>query len=114
MGHCQSTYCKMKTLYLVLAFVVAISCDSFTIGQVATGYTDGGVNTDVDYGHGLASGLRAIVKRDAVACCRGGRENCLGCYYYNLAVKYGWRGRGKRDADGEAYVIGHPPNILGK
>merc|ERR1712142_1187229 len=62
----QSSDCKMKSLSLVLAFAAAVSCDPYTIGQVASGYTHGGLITGVDYGNGLVSGVGAIGNRGVV------------------------------------------------
>jgi len=56
----------MKSLSLVLAFAAAVSCDPYTIGQVASGYTHGGLITGVDYGNGVVSGVGAIGNRGVV------------------------------------------------
>merc|ERR1712105_295947 len=37
--------------------------DAYTVGQVAHGFTNGGVITGVDYGHGVVSGYGAIGNR---------------------------------------------------
>merc|ERR1711884_223041 len=70
---------NMKSFALVLAFVASVSCDAYTVGQVAHGYTHGGIVTGVDYGHGLVSGVGAIGNR---------------AFY------------GKREAEADAYTIG--------
>merc|ERR1712227_1082244 len=76
---------KMKVFAVVLAAVASVSCDPYTIGQVAYGYGHpAGVVTGVDYGHGLVSGVGAIGNRAVY----GGH---LGYY-------------GKRDA--EPYTLG--------
>merc|ERR1712055_1171746 len=50
--------------FIILFLAAAVSCeaeaDPYTIGQVATGQTAGGVITGVDYGHGLVSGVGAL------------------------------------------------------
>merc|ERR1719244_1937691 len=76
----------MKSLSLVLAFAAAVSCDPYTIGQVASGWTNGGFITGVDYGHGVVSGVGAIGNRGVVY---------SGLHHF-----------GKRDADADAYTVG--------
>merc|ERR1712042_164412 len=66
------------------------SCDPYTIGQVATGWTNGGVITGVDYGNGVVSGLGAIGNRGVV---------------YSAGL-HGLHHFGKRDADADAYTLG--------
>merc|ERR1712117_175645 len=87
MGVSLSIAIKMKSFALVLAFIASVSCDAYTIGQVAHGYTAGGLITGVDYGHGLVSGYGAIGNRG---------------YYGYAAPAFHY---GKRDA--EPYTIGH-------
>ena len=78
----------------VLATVAAVSCDPYTVGQVAHGFTHGGVITGVDYGHGLVSGYGALGNRAAVY---GG----YGSYGYPHSAYYG-----KREAEAEPWTIG--------
>ena len=75
----------------VLATVAAVSCDPYTVGQVAHGFTHGGVITGVDYGHGLVSGYGALGNRAAV----------YGSYGYPHSAYYG-----KREAEAEPWTIG--------
>merc|ERR1712112_299774 len=96
---------KMKVFAVVLAAVASVSCDPYTIGQVAYGYGHpAGVVTGVDYGHGLVSGVGAIGNRAVYGVHHG---------YY-----------GKRDAEpwtigqvaaglpiANAYATGHPHNV---
>merc|ERR1712042_230383 len=65
------------------------SCDPYTIGQVATGWTNGGVITGVDYGNGVVSGLGAIGNRGVV---------------YSAGL-HGLHHFGKRDADAEPWTV---------
>merc|ERR1719431_1520352 len=48
---------------LVAAARAEAEADAYTVGQVAHGYTAGGVVTGVDYGHGVVSGVGAIGNR---------------------------------------------------
>merc|ERR1712117_980119 len=106
MGVSLSIAIKMKSFALVLAFIASVSCDAYTIGQVAHGYTAGGLITGVDYGHGLVSGYGAIGNRG---------------YYGYAAPAFHY---GKRDAEpytigqvaaglpvANAYATGHPHNV---
>merc|ERR1719443_2303758 len=78
---------KMKVFAVVLAAVASVSCDPYTIGQVAYGYGHpAGVVTGVDYGHGLVSGVGAIGNRAVYGVHHG---------YY-----------GKREAEAEPYTLG--------
>merc|ERR1712128_96173 len=58
---------KMRAFAFVLLSLAAVQADSnadaYTIGKVASGHTNGGVVTGVDYGHGLVQGLGAIGNR---------------------------------------------------
>merc|ERR1712008_629499 len=56
---------KMRAFAFVLLSLAAVQADSdaYTIGQVASGHTNGGVVTGVDYGNGLVQGLGAIGNR---------------------------------------------------
>merc|ERR1712168_905611 len=110
-----SQIAKMKVFAVVLAAVASVSCDPYTVGQVAYGYGHpAGVITGVDYGHGLVSGVGAI----------GNRAVYAGLPLYNAAldgrlhnpglitgVSYGAYGHGlgyygKREAEAEPYTIG--------
>merc|ERR1712066_627490 len=74
---------NMKSFALVCAFIASVSCEAYTIGQVAHGATYGGIITGVDYGHGHVSGYGAIGNR--------------GIYGYAHPGAY----YGKRDAEAE-------------
>merc|ERR1712227_936793 len=106
---------NMKSFALVLAFVASVSCDAYTVGQVAHGYTHGGIVTGVDYGHGLVSGVGAIGNRAVYA-------PAVHSYAAVPAVHHGYYG--KREADAytlgqvaaglpvhNAYATGHPHNV---
>merc|ERR1712105_438069 len=58
---------KMRAFAFVLLAAVAVNADAdadaYTVGQVAHGFTNGGVVTTVDYGHGVVSGYGAIGNR---------------------------------------------------
>merc|ERR1711970_1580726 len=56
---------KMRAFAFVLLAVAAVNADSdpYTIGQVASGLTHGGVVTGVDYSNGVVSGVGAIGNR---------------------------------------------------
>merc|ERR1711997_1284456 len=56
---------KMRAFAFVLLAAAAVSGDSdpYTIGQVASGLTHGGVVTGVDYSNGVVSGVGAIGNR---------------------------------------------------
>merc|ERR1712055_608541 len=58
---------KMRAFAIVLLAVAAINADAdadaYTLGQVYTGRTNGGVITGVDYGNGVVSGLGAVGNR---------------------------------------------------
>merc|ERR1712236_99657 len=98
----------MRAFVFVVLSLVAVNADSdaYTIGQVATGHTYGGVVTGVDYGHGLVSGVGALGNRAAVY------AGHLGYAGHPVATPaayghYGYAGYyGKREADSDAYTIG--------
>ena len=48
---------------LLIAAAVSGDSDPYTIGQVASGLTNGGVVTGVDYSNGVVSGVGAIGNR---------------------------------------------------
>merc|ERR1711970_1145052 len=109
-----SSIITMRAFVLVVLSLAAVHADSdaYTIGQVATGHTNGGVVTGVDYGHGLVSGVGALGNRAAVYADHLGYSGHLG--YAGHAVvtpaaygHYGYAGYyGKREADSDAYTIG--------
>merc|ERR1712037_548903 len=59
------SHIKMRAFAFVLLAVAAVKADSdpYTIGQVASGLTNGGVVTGVDYSNGVVSGVGAIGNR---------------------------------------------------
>merc|ERR1711885_123989 len=91
---------NMKSFALVLAFVAGASCDAYTLGQVAHGYTSGGIVTGVDYGHGLVSGVGAIGNRAVYA-----HAPAVHSYAAVPAVHHGAY-YGKREAEADAYTLG--------
>merc|ERR1712168_1577523 len=55
---------KMRAFaFVLLAAAVSGDSDPYTIGQVASGLTNGGVVTGVDYSNGVVSGVGAIGNR---------------------------------------------------
>merc|ERR1739845_165742 len=56
---------RMRAFAFVLLAAAAVTADSdpYTIGQVASGLTHGGVVTGVDYSNGVVSGVGAIGNR---------------------------------------------------
>merc|ERR1739838_741461 len=87
--------------------------DAYTIGQVASGHTYGGVVTGVDYGNGLVQGLGAIGNRAYAGYAGVGHLGYAG-HAVAAPVAYGYAGLGyaghygKREAaaDSDAYTIG--------
>merc|ERR1711909_229633 len=63
----SEAHSKMRAIAFVLLAAVAVNADAdadaYTVGQVAHGFTNGGVVTGVDYGHGVVSGYGAIGNR---------------------------------------------------
>merc|ERR1711970_757154 len=59
------SHIKMRAFAFVLLAVAAVIADSdpYTIGQVASGLTHGGVVTGVDYSNGVVNGVGAIGNR---------------------------------------------------
>merc|ERR1712126_734892 len=59
--------CTMRAFVIVLLAAVAVNADAeaeaYTVGQVAAGFTNGGIVTGVDHGHGVVSGYGAIGNR---------------------------------------------------
>merc|ERR1712051_930442 len=95
--------------------------DAYTVGQVAAGFTNGGVVTGVDYGNGLVSGYGAFGNRAGLTPSQFYNQavyqpQVYGSSLYNPAVYSGYNGYavpafhsyGKRSADSEpeAYTIG--------
>jgi len=126
----------MRAFAFVLLAVAAVNADSdpYTIGQVASGLTHGGVVTGVDYSNGVVSGVGAIGNRAYAGHVGYAGVGHLGyanhvvaapsAYSYTPAVRaystpaygyartYGYSGNfyGKREAEAEpeadAYTIG--------
>jgi len=122
---------KMRAFAFVLLSLAAVKADSdaYTIGQVASGLTNGGVVTGVDYSNGVVSGLGAIGNRAYAGHVGYAGVGHLGyanqvvaapaAYGYSGVVAspavhgygYGYAGHyGKREAeaeaDSDAYTIG--------
>merc|ERR1711970_1509379 len=123
---------KMRAFAFVLLAAAAVVADSdpYTIGQVASGLTHGGVVTGVDYSNGVVSGVGAIGNRAYAGHVGYAGVGHLGyanhvvaapsAYSYSPAVHaystpaYGYAGHyyGKREAeaepeaDADAYTIG--------
>merc|ERR1711936_585878 len=95
----------MRAFVIVLLSLAAVNADSdaYTIGQVATGHTYGGVVTGVDYGHGLVSGVGALGNRGVYAGYAGHLGYAAPYGHYGYAGYYGKR---EAEADSEAYTIG--------
>merc|ERR1712180_88559 len=59
--------CTMRAFVVVLLAAVAVNGDAeaeaYTVGQVAHGFTNGGIVTGVDHGRGVVSGYGAIGNR---------------------------------------------------
>merc|ERR1711981_1504379 len=129
------SHIKMRAFAFVLLAVAAVNADSdpYTIGQVASGLTHGGVVTGVDYSNGVVSGVGAIGNRAYAGHVGYAGVGHLGysnhvvaapsAYSYSPAVRaystpaygyarhYGYSGYyGKREAEAEpeadAYTIG--------
>ena len=117
---------KMRAFAFVLLSLAAVyadnDADAYTIGQVASGLTNGGVVTGVDYGNGLVQGLGAIGNRayaghvgypgvGHLGYAGAGHLGYAGLGYAASPVAYGYSGltqHGKREAEAEAdaYTIG--------
>merc|ERR1711970_454019 len=119
---------KMRAFAFVLLAAAAVVADSdpYTIGQVASGLTHGGVVTGVDYSNGVVSGVGAIGNRAYAGHVGYAGVGHLGyanhvvaapsAYSYSPAVHaystpaYGYARHyyGKREAEAEAdaYTIG--------
>merc|ERR1712061_801665 len=121
------SHIKMRAFAFVLLAVAAVKADSdpYTIGQVASGLTNGGVVTGVDYSNGVVSGVGAIGNRAYAGHVGYAGVGHLGyanhvvaapaAYSYAPAVPaYAYAGHyyGKREAEAEpeaeaeAYTIG--------
>merc|ERR1711909_13854 len=63
----SEAHSKMRAIAFVLLAAVAVNADAdadaYTVGQVAHGFTNGGVITGVDYSNGVVSGYGAIGNR---------------------------------------------------
>merc|ERR1711894_712941 len=114
---------KMRAFAFVLLAAAAVVADSdpYTIGQVASGLTHGGVVTGVDYSNGVVSGVGAIGNRAYAGHVGYAGVGHLGyankvvaapaAYGYSTyaGLGYGYAGHyGKREAeaDSDAYTIG--------
>merc|ERR1712066_673065 len=117
------SHIKMRAFAFVLLAVAAVNADSdpYTIGQVASGLTWGGVVTGVDYSNGVVSGVGAIGNRAYAGHVGYAGVGHLGYANHVVAAPsaysyspvhaystpaYGYAGHyyGKREA--EAYTIG--------
>merc|ERR1712106_86337 len=106
---------KMRAFAFVLLSLAAVQADSdaYTIGQVASGHTYGGVVTGVDYGNGLVQGLGAIGNRAYAGYAGVGHLGYAG-HAVAAPVAYGYGGLGyaghygkrEAEADSDAYTIG--------
>merc|ERR1712055_330876 len=83
---------------IILLLAVAVSGDSepYTIGQVLSGQTAGGVITGVDYGRGLVPGFPAVAHT--------GLTYTAGYPYTAYTLPYNSFGRRKREAS--PYTVG--------
>merc|ERR1739838_835357 len=115
---------KMRAFAFVLLAAAAVSGDSdpYTIGQVASGLTNGGVVTGVDYSNGVVSGVGAIGNRAYAGHVGYAGVGHLGYANHVVAAPavyssvlpttsvHGYSGHfyGKReaDSDADAYTIG--------
>merc|ERR1711888_83426 len=117
---------KMRAFAFVLLAAAAVVADSdpYTIGQVASGLTHGGVVTGVDYSNGVVSGVGAIGNRayaghvgyaDHVVAAPAAYSGVVAApSVYSSVVPttaiHGYAGHyyGKReaDSDADAYTIG--------
>merc|ERR1712054_527856 len=89
----------MRAFAFVLLSLAAVKADSdpYTIGQVASGFTSGGVITGVDYSNGVVSGYGAI----------GNRGVAYANHAYSTYGGYGhYYGKREAEADADAYTIG--------
>merc|ERR1712183_253498 len=128
LGRLFSTIKMRAFAFVLLAAAVKADSDPYTIGQVASGLTHGGVVTGVDYSNGVVSGVGAIGNRAYAGHVGYAGVGHLGyanhvvaapsAYSYSPAVHaystpaYGYAGHyyGKREAEAEpeadAYTIG--------
>merc|ERR1712081_52732 len=115
---------KMRAFAFVLLAAAAVTADSdpYTIGQVASGLTHGGVVTGVDYSNGVVSGVGAIGNRAYAGHVGYAGVGHLGYANHVVAAPaaysgvvpataiHGYAGHyyGKReaDSDADAYTIG--------
>merc|ERR1712174_62245 len=95
--------------------VASVSCDPYTIGQVAYGYGHpAGVVTGVDYGHGLVSGVGAVGNHAVYAAAPAVHHAAPAVYsgvhagvYSGLNSVYGHY-YGKREAEAEPEAEADP------
>merc|ERR1712183_61085 len=130
LGRLFSTIKMRAFAFLLAAAAVSADSDPYTIGQVASGLTNGGVVTGVDYSNGVVSGVGAIGNRAYAGHVGYAGVGYLGyanhvvaapaAYSYTPAVRaysapaYAYAGHyyGKREAEAEpeaeaeAYTIG--------
>merc|ERR1712183_685974 len=115
---------KMRAFAFVLLAAAAVVADSdpYTVGQVASGLTNGGVVTGVDYSNGVVSGVGAIGNRAYAGHVGYAGVGHLGYANHVVAAPaaysgvlpttsvHGYSGHfyGKREADShaDAYTIG--------
>merc|ERR1712228_871217 len=120
---------KMRAFAFVLLSLAAVKADSdpYTIGQVASGLTRGGVITGVDYSNGVVSGYGAIGNRRVAYANHAYSAPVAASYAVSAPVAahvpatyttqayatptystYGGYGHyyGKREAEADAYTIG--------
>merc|ERR1739845_125878 len=120
---------RMRAFAFVLLAAAAVTADSdpYTIGQVASGLTHGGVVTGVDYSNGVVSGVGAIGNRAYAGVVAA--PSVYSSVVPTTAI-HGYAGHyyGKREADSDAdaytigqvatglpvhnaYATGHPHNV---
>merc|ERR1712183_1198970 len=101
---------KMRAFAIVLLAVAAINADAdadaYTLGQVYTGRTNGGVITGVDYGNGVVSGLGAVGNRQVTYAAHPAYTTPVSSVYSNVFpnVYSGVHHFGKREAEADAQV----------
>merc|ERR1711955_194611 len=97
---------KMRAFAFVLLAAAAVTADSdpYTIGQVASGLTHGGVVTGVDYSNGVVSGVGAIGNRAYAGHVGYAGVGHLG--YANHVYAGHYYGKREADSDADAYTIG--------
>merc|ERR1712055_1174191 len=86
-------------LTVLLAVSVSGEADPYTIGQVPTGQTNGGIITGVDYGHGLRSPVLPSVYHSVYPYAATHGLTYATPFTHGLTY-------GKREADPEPYTVG--------